>query len=81
MNLIRSSDLLILIGFGFLVIINFHLYIVYTKQQDKLEELTRKVAIKNAKKGKRKSPQKIQLLKKKTIGEKAIKDPLQISLA
>ena len=51
LNLSRKMDFFIIIGFMFLIGTMFYTYMTTIKNQKKLEELVRKIAIQEAKKG------------------------------
>ncbi|MBI2574753.1 DUF2304 domain-containing protein [Candidatus Woesearchaeota archaeon] len=52
LNISRKMDLLIILGFMFLTAAIFHTYIVARRNQKKLEEVVRKMAMQEAERGK-----------------------------
>lgn len=50
LHISRSLDLLVIVGFLFVILIGFYTYTITRKTQYKVEELVRKIAIKKAKK-------------------------------
>ncbi len=50
LNIGRTLDFLIIIGFGFLVGISFHNYLIVRKTENKVEKLVRKIALEKKKK-------------------------------
>ncbi len=48
LNISRTLDFLIILGFMFLIGISFYNYLIIKKNQNKIEKIVRKIAVKNS---------------------------------